>query len=89
MTLEGGEVEEPREPRTPLYQTSDSLFGSAICSRAMLRANRMPNKSHAEFSEAHLICFSGFAGAYLLIVATAPRSECLLVYYLNDYFITA
>jgi hypothetical protein len=54
----------------------------------MLRANRMPNKSHAEFSEARLICFSGFAGSYLLIVAVGLRSVCLWVYYLNNYIIT-
>lgn len=45
MTLEGGEEEEAREA---LCQTSDS-FGSVISSRAMLRANRIPNKSHAEY----------------------------------------
>jgi hypothetical protein len=48
MTLESGEVEEAQEPHIPLYQTSDSWLRSAISSRVMLQANRMPNKSHAE-----------------------------------------
>ena len=48
MTLEGGEVAEAWEPCSPLYQTSDSLFGFTISSWAILQANRMLNKSHAE-----------------------------------------
>ena len=35
MTLEGGEVEEVREPHSPLCQTCDLLFGHAISSWAM------------------------------------------------------
>ena len=64
MTLE---AEDAQEPRIPLYQTSDSLFGSAISPREILRANQMPNKSHAESRRPPLVCFSSFARSYLPI----------------------
>ena len=48
MTFEGEEVEEAWEPHTPLYQTSSSLFRSAISSWVMFQANWMLKKSHAE-----------------------------------------
>jgi len=48
MTLEDGEVQSLGSLATPPAGLPYSQFGSALCSRAMLRANRISNKSHAE-----------------------------------------
>jgi hypothetical protein len=45
---EGGEVQSLGSLTTPPAGLPYSQFGCAICSRAILRANRISNKSHAE-----------------------------------------
>jgi hypothetical protein len=58
MTLDGKEVEEAWEPPNTPCQTS--ILTVQIChksSQAMLRANQMLNKSHADFLEVCLIFF--------------------------------
>ena len=48
MTLEDGEVLSLRSLATPPVRLLYSQFGSAICSQAMLPANRILSKSYAE-----------------------------------------
>ena len=81
--LEAWEVCEAPDPHDTPYQTVVLLFGSVICSRAMFRANRISNKSHAELSEDWSICFLGSAASYLQRTAAGKLSKYLLVYVLN------